>query len=596
MFNLYRGGFMKLSQKNKFLSMALTLAVTPSLFAQTSQVAIDLKARLAQPLLMVGGVTLDKAMLTRFYTARSFTPLMLESNQASYRFYINEVIDILRRHPSSRGLTPSRYWSASYDQQIGFNDYNSLLNNELLITNAYLSMARDLTTGQVLDPTAVGNSIEFAKKPATAGIALAAQILENPQSLGAFSATEALTKLDPQHPDYIRLVSLLSRLREFERTNAWFLVPNNGTIRPGQTHRDIPFVRARLMQMGYSLSNTNSTVYDAELQKQMVDFQKNSQLGSDGVIGSGTRARLNVPLARLISSTRVSLERWRWLPLSLNNPVVARNPTLRVDRYLLVNIAHQELAVNESGNWILKMPVVAGRPDLRTPSRQDSFGRIILNPNWTPTDGIETRTIIPNAQKNPNYFFEAKLKVFDERSNTEVDPAFIDWNSDPSSLSKTYLFRQMPGPHNSLGEVKFDFMSGRGAYYLHSTSAATKGLFYEPARLKSSGCVRVEKPLELAEYLFARNGVRTTNLKAGGKFFGSLPELQFIAANSEIYQIEEIQMARTMYIYMIYQTVTFDDSGRLKYVNDTTIQPVSKDAYPTGGYEQDAAIAAAAGF
>jgi len=176
----------------------------------------------------------------------------------------------------------------------------------------------------------------------------------------------------------------------------------------------------------------------------------------------------------------MNMERWRWLPRDLG------------DRFMLVNIPEMRLDVFESEKVALTMRVVVGKQDTPTPIFNDEMTHLVFSPYWNVPDSIAQGETLPAVISDPGFLQRTNMEVVDKAGNA-VDPATVDLN-DPTA----YRFRQKPGADNSLGLVKFMFPNQFNVY-LHDTPADS--LFERAARSFSHGCVRVEDPVALAQYV-----------------------------------------------------------------------------------------------
>jgi murein L,D-transpeptidase YcbB/YkuD len=216
-------------------------------------------------------------------------------------------------------------------------------------------------------------------------------------------------------------------------------------------------------------------------------FQRRHGLAADGLVSPATLAALNVPVTARIRQLELNMERWRWLPRELSS------------RYILVNIANAALEVVEDGRSVLRMRVVVGRPDRRTPVLSARMTALVLSPYWHVPPRITTEDQLPLIRKDPAYLTRQSMTIMQGRGAEArpIDPSTIDW-SKMTAETFPYHLRQDPGPHNALGRMKFMFPN-RFQVYLHDTP--TRGLFAKPVRALSSGCIRLERPIDLAAYI-----------------------------------------------------------------------------------------------
>ena len=222
------------------------------------------------------------------------------------------------------------------------------------------------------------------------------------------------------------------------------------------------------------------------LQTAVRRFQERMGLVADGKIGARTITELNVPIDERITQLRVNLDRGRVLLHDLPNEFVVVN----IAAYWIYLVRGQEIV------WNARAQV--GKTYRQTPMFRSDIDYLVFNPTWTVPPGIIRNDILPDARRDPASITRRDLKVLDASGNV-VDPASIDWSKFKSG-NIPYTLRQDPGPKNALGRVKIMFPNSYSVY-LHDTPSQSK--FEETDRAFSSGCVRVERPLELAELLLA---------------------------------------------------------------------------------------------
>jgi murein L,D-transpeptidase YcbB/YkuD len=206
----------------------------------------------------------------------------------------------------------------------------------------------------------------------------------------------------------------------------------------------------------------------------------------DGAAGRRTIEALNVDVARRIDQIRVNLERARWVAQDLKGD------------FLVVDIAGFEAALYLGGEPVWRSRAVVGRPYRRTPVFRATMKYLVLNPTWTVPPTILREDVLPRVAKDPGYLDRNGMRVVDDRGRP-VDAARIDWSQHPARPFPYHIV-QDPGDDNSLGRIKFMFPNPY-TVYLHDTPA--KALFDRTERTFSSGCIRIERPVELAVLLLA---------------------------------------------------------------------------------------------
>jgi murein L,D-transpeptidase YcbB/YkuD len=223
-----------------------------------------------------------------------------------------------------------------------------------------------------------------------------------------------------------------------------------------------------------------------EFGKQIKMFQNDWGLNPDGVFGKTTLEVLNSVPGMLINKLKVNMERFRWLPLQLT------------EKYIIVNIANFELDLIRGTDTLISMRAIVGRECRKTPVFNDRMTYIVFNPSWTVPPTILREDVIPELLKGPEYLAKNNMKLF-RNDGSELAYNEIDW-SKISIDYFPYIVRQNPGPANALGRVKFMFPNSDNVY-IHDTPS--RGYFAREDRAISSGCIRVEKPFDLAVLLLS---------------------------------------------------------------------------------------------
>lgn len=297
-----------------------------------------------------------------------------------------------------------------------------------------------------------------------------------------------LRNLRPDMPMYDTLLSILARYRDIAAIGGWQAVSAGGKIEPGYRDSRISAIRKRLLITG-ELSepdSVHSNLYDAMLEKDIKTFQAAHALDADGIIGVGTFRELNVSVEARIGALRINLERARWVSGDLP------------DSYIIVNVAAFWLMMVKDKQVVFSTSVVVGKPLNKTPIFRDKMRYIEFNPTWMQPTSIIKNETVPLLKKDSAYLEKNHLELLDLKGNL-VPTSNIDMKK-LSAEHFPYLVRQQPGPWNALGAIKFMFPN-KYDIYLHDTPS--KSLFNRGSRAFSHGCIRVDKPVDLAVKLLA---------------------------------------------------------------------------------------------
>lgn len=448
------------------------------------------------------------APLVRFYEQRKYQPAW--STEGSLLPQVNTLLTAMRG-ADREGLNPEEYNLVAIETLVRgmpqgtiahpLVDADQVADLELLLTDAFLQYGSHLLASR-FDPKTIDTLWVASRREMDLAQALQA-------ALDANQIAETLESLSPTQPGYIRLRQALARYSDIVARGGWPMVPDGPKLYPGDRDPRIVALRARLLaegdfvpppppapkprrksqRKGEAVKNTalQSNLYDDLLLRAVRRFQRRHGLGPDGTIGPSTLVALNVPAQERLQQIQLNLERWRWLPSDLG------------PRYILVNVPNFSLEVIENEQPVLTMRAMVGTEDWRTPVFSAPMTSLVLNPEWIVPRSIATKEILPLVQQNPGYFKQHNIKVFlrGTARYTEVNPRSIKWGR-VSAENFPYRFRQQPGTKNPLGRMKFLFPN-QFSVYLHDTPATW--LFGKVARAMSHGCIRVEKPIELAEYL-----------------------------------------------------------------------------------------------
>ena len=404
---------------------------------------------------------------------------------------------------------------------------------DILLTDAFLLYASHLVSGRV-NPETI-----HAEWEATSPKVDLSKILEG--ALNSNSVGEALKQLAPPYPGYEKLKLVLIQYRNLVKTKEWPTLADGPALRLWDLDPRIPLLKKRL-EMPETTKNpldANRYEYSPDVEKAVKVFQSRHGLSVDGIFGPKTLSAINVPISQRVRQLEINLERWRWISRDLEK------------KYIIINIADFKLNVMESLSSVLDMRVVAGKAYRKTPVFSDKIKYLVLNPYWNVPTKIAVQDLLPDICKDINTIYQKNITVFENWGEDAaiLDPKTIPW----CQLNRTnfrYKLRQNPGPQNALGRLKFIFPN-KYAVYLHDTPQ--KNLFQRTFRGFSSGCIRLEKPIELALYLL--------------KDDPNWPEEVFMA-QLESGERKTIGLKKPIPIHILYWTAWVDENGEIQFRED----------------------------
>ena len=309
----------------------------------------------------------------------------------------------------------------------------------------------------------------------------------------------ALDAAEPQFPVYGRMVKALAKYRALaaaEPPAVPVLPEGKKKIAPGTSWSGVPALAARLRAFGDlpvdaaapKTAADGTPVYEGALVGAVKLFQRRHNLEADGVIAPGTIQVLNVPASARVRQFELALERERWLP------EMRKQPLLFVNVALFRLWAHDPDRPDEP----LRMSVVGGKAVRHeTPMFVDEMDYVVFRPYWNPPPSILRSEILPKARRDPSYLDRQNMEIVASGSEDAPALAVTPENLDKVAAGRLSL-RQKPGEKNSLGLAKFIFPNSQNIY-MHGTPA--QALFARARRDFSHGCIRLEDPARLAEWV-----------------------------------------------------------------------------------------------
>lgn len=427
----------------------------------------------------VNGVRLADGVMA-FYQRRSFAPAWEAPGRRA-------ALVAALRGLADDGLDPRDYGVDALAQApdpntTGLEGATQRADADLRATRAYLTALLHLYRGKV-DPRSLDPRWNFEPRDLDGEQGLQAALA----AVDSGGIEEAFAQARPQHPLYGQLREALRRLRAIAAQGGWPHIPAGPTLREGMRDPRVALLRRRLAVDAVSgdaaaltRDAADEDLFDAALAADVRRFQGEQYLDADGAVGPATRAALDVPVQARIDQLRVNLERARWLLHQIHGD------------FVLVDIAGYGVTYFKGAQPEWRSRVVVGRPYRRTPAFKSEITYVTFNPTWTVPPTILHEDVLPKVRRNPGYLAANRLRVLDA-SGREIPPGQVNWRN-----PKGITLRQDSGPDNSLGRVVIRFPNPYSVY-MHDTPHTE--LFGMERRAFSSGCIRVEHPLELVERL-----------------------------------------------------------------------------------------------
>jgi murein L,D-transpeptidase YcbB/YkuD len=453
---------------------------------------------------------------------------------------------------ADRGLSPSDYQVETLRRLADAARSNAPMDAarfDVALSHAAAMFLTDLYTGRV-DPTSIRLDFPIVKEPPD----LASLVT------GVARATDvsgAVGALEPRYAGYAWLVRALARYRLLA-ADTTLRRPTRAprTVRPGERYPDVAALARLLAALGdldsasaarvMMAARTDSVpVYDGGIVDAVVRFQRRHGLDADSAIGTATMAALRVPIGRRVRQIELTLERWRWLPSS------------PPDRYVVVNIPGFRLYALEhdsvARSAALSMNVIVGQATGRhdTPVFSAVMREVVFRPYWDVPPRIARTELIPLFRRRPGYFAHEGFEIV-SRSTGDVPGATFAPTTENFGrvVAGSLRLRQRPGPANALGHVKFVFPN-RYNVYLHGTPA--QELFAHSRRDFSHGCIRIERPNDLAELV----------LRAQPSW-----DLAAILAAIDGTRTVHVPIARPVTVYVLYATAAASEKGAVSFYPD----------------------------
>jgi murein L,D-transpeptidase YcbB/YkuD len=417
--------------------------------------------------------------LTKVYADRGYAPMW--TGEQGLRLGAATLVEAFLR-AGDDGLEPDEYLPR---RSAGGAPSSAadLAMAEVELSAALVRYATDLKVGR-LEPTRTDSQGTVLRKEIDA-----AAILRDAATAGDLGAY--LRGLAPSNSLYAGMRRSLIEYRRAAARGGW-PEPAPDRLEPGHAGEPVARLRAILRATGDLINfadGDDGAPYDEALAVAVKSFQERHGLSPDGVVGTETREAMTVGVDERLRQILLNMERVRWLPDDLGDP------------HIMVNLAGFTLSYVKAGEAEMTMRAIVGKPGRSSPEFSGLITYLEVNPSWSVPRIIAVEDLLPKIRKDPGFLANNGFALRNG-SGGGVDAESVNWSAiRPDSFP--YALRQKPGPTNALGQVKFMFPNSFDVY-LHDTPA--RGLFSQPVRAYSSGCIRLEKPVDLAAKLLEANG------------------------------------------------------------------------------------------
>jgi L,D-transpeptidase YcbB len=423
--------------------------------------------------------------VTRFYDSTGYAPAWLRNNAPTQQ--AQNIIEILKQ-ADTKGLNAEDYDGSRWTERMArLRQSPSPADQarfDAALTVCAMRYISDLHIGRV-NPQHFKFNLDVSQNKYDLPVFLRDKVINS----GDVAAE--LAQIEPPFAGYKRTLQVLQKYMQLApQDNGEQLPIPAKPVDPGSAYDGVPRL-TRLLRLLGDLPDTapaeNSNQYAGPLVDAVKHFQARHGLTPDGRLGAQTLKQMNTPLSFRVEQLRLTLERWRWVPYTFPRPPIVVNiPEFRLRTY------------NADGTIDLMMNVIVGKAYRHeTPVFERDMKYVVFRPYWNVPPSIQRSEIVPAIRKDRDYIAKKNYEVVTPQGSVVTSGTISDDVLQQLAAGKL-LVRQKPGPTNALGLVKLMFPNEYNVY-LHSTPS--QQLFSQSRRDFSHGCIRVEKPAELAAWV-----------------------------------------------------------------------------------------------
>jgi len=474
-----------------------------------------------------------------FYQPAGYTPAWIRDGQPTPQALA--IIDILKQ-ADSQGLYPEDYDASRWaDRLARLQKTHQAVDSSVFdaaLTVCLMRYISDCHIGKINpEHFKFGLSVEAKKYDLPAFLR---ERLVNGRDMKA-----ELAQIGPPFAGYKRTLQALQRYLQLAREDDGEKLPvSNKPIAPGNPYDGTPRLTRLLRLVGDLPANAevpgDANSYQGALVDAVKRFQRRHGLKPDGRLDQKTLANLNTPLTQRVEQLRMMLERWHWLPDRFTEPPIVVNiPEFRLRAY------------DSSQNPVITMNVIVGKAFRhKTPVFEKDMRFVVLRPYWNVPPSIQRSEIVPAVQKDRDYIAKKGFEVVTQGGQVVTSGAITDEVLAQLRSGKLAV-RQKPGPTNALGLVKLMFPNEYNVY-LHSTPSPQ--LFSQTRRDFSHGCIRVEKPAELAAWVLRDK-----------PDWGLAPVQAAMTSGKDNLQVN---LTNPIPVLILYGTAVVDPEGTVQFFDD----------------------------
>jgi L,D-transpeptidase YcbB len=477
--------------------------------------------------------------LQKFYEPSGYIPAWVQESQP-----VSQALSLIElfRDAGKKGLDPEDYDASRWEQRIrslqGSSTAESVARLDLALSVCTMRYVSDLRIGRI-NPQHFDFGLSVEKKKYDLAMFLRERILT------ASDLQVVLDDVEPPYGGYRRTEQALARYIELARIDDGEELPIvTKPIDPGKPYSGVSRLASLLRLLGDLPADAtvpeDSQTYGGPLVDAVKCFQRRHGLDADGRLGLSTIKQLNVPLHDRVLQLRLTLERWRWLPAEFSAPPI------------IVNIPDFRLRVlDESNEVVMDMPVVVGKAmRTQTPVFTRDMTYVVLRPYWNVPPSILRGEIVPAIQRDRTYIARKNYEVTTQDGKVVTSGEISDEVLAQLRAGKLAV-RQKPGPSNALGLIKLIFPNEHNVY-LHSTPSQVA--FSRSRRDFSHGCIRVERPAELAAWV----------LRNDGNWTQDRVQEEMLSGKDNV----TLNLAKRVPVFIVYGTALAYENGEVHFTDD----------------------------